>query len=338
MSLLFVEGFGGGDANAGKWDVVSANYTPQTSTPRLPGGYYATIGAGSNIYKSFTASTKIILGTGYRDTLYGTSGSIVFYGDSGATQHITVRHNNSTGYIEVLRGGTVIGTGTTLLPNGTWFYIEISITISDTVGEVHVRLNGSLTDEVSFTGDTKNGGTASTIDRVQFSSGWAGGVGSAWLADLYILNDTGTTNNNFLGDVAVRTLSPNGNGTYSQLAGSDGDSIDNYLLVDEHPYSTADYVGSSITGTKDTYTMQDLPAGVTTVYGLQVAGKMMKSDASLGQARYLVRSNSTDIGGTTRALSTSAVTYYELYENNPATTSQWTIADVNNLETGMEVM
>lgn len=338
MALLFMDGFGGGDASTGKWDPSSANYTPQTASPRLPGSYYASYGAGSNIYKTIPASSKIILGVGFSESMTGTSGTLIFYGDGGGTAHITLQHNQSTGHLEVYRGSTLIGTGMAVIPRNSWCYIEISVTISDTVGEIHVRLNGAASDEITFVGDTKNGGTATTIDMIRFSGGWSGGVGSFRIADLYVLNDTGTTNNDFLGDVAVRTLSPNGNGTYSQLVGSDSDSVDNYQLVDEHPYATTDYVGSASTGDKDSYLLEDLPVGVTNVYAVQVAGKMLKSDASLGQARYIVRSGGIDYPGTTQALSTSAIGYYELYETDPATSIQWTPTGVNDLEAGMEVM
>lgn len=339
MALLFMDGFGGGDTNTGKWDPPSSGYTPQTAAPRVPGGYYATIGAGGNIYKTIPAASKIILGVGYKDGLVGTGGSVVFYGDGGTTSHISVTHNQSTGQMQLLRGSTLIATGATTIPNGSWFYLEVSVTISDTVGEVHIRLNGAPTDEISFTGDTKNGGTAATIDRVQFSSGWAGGLGSVHLADCYILNDTGAApNNNFLGDVAVRTLSPASNGTYSQLTGSDGNSVDNYLLVDEHAYSSTDYVGSATVGQKDSYVMADLPAGVSTVYAMQVTGLMAKSDAALAQARYIVRSGGTDYNGATRALGTTYVSYSDIFVTDPATGVAWTPAGVNSVETGMEVV
>ena len=40
--------------------------------------------------------------------------------------------------------------------------------------------------------------------------------------------------------------------------GSDGNSVDNYQLVDEYPYNTTDYVGSLTTGAKDTYDFANL--------------------------------------------------------------------------------
>lgn len=335
MALLFMDGFGGGDIN-NKWDIGSNGngYGIASAGPRVAGGYYYAVGGVTQgMIKSFPAANKVFIGFG----LF-TAGASYFtvYGDTGATQHISVVRNTSSGVLEIRRGafnGTLLASGTQPIFNNQWNYVEVSVTISDTVGEVHVRLNGQTTDDVSYVGDTKNGGTATTIDRMQVVV-----TSSSRLADVYINDDTGTTNNNFLGDVTVRTLSPTGNGTYSQLLGSDADSINNYLLVDEHPYSSTDYVGSATTGQKDTYAMTDLPAGVSSIYGVQLSGLMAKSDATLGQSRLLLRTGGTDYGGATRALTTTFTGYYDLYEQNPVTATQWTSTDVNGMESGMEVM
>ncbi len=334
MALLFMDGFGGGETT--KWSIGSTSYNPNSSNPRVAGCYSS--GGGSNgrlLNKNVAASNKIFIGAGWYP---GTnSGSISVFGDSGTVQHISVVRNTTTGLVEIRRGtetGTLLATGTTNLYPNRWSYIEVSVTISDTVGEVHVRLNGSPTDEVSFVGDTKNGGSSTDIDKIRFdfNLNW-------YISDVYILNDTGPApNNNFLGDVAVRTLSPNGNGTYSQLVGSDGNSTDNYQLVDERPFSVTDYVGSATVGDKDTYVVEDLPSGITTVYGIQLCGLMAKSDATNANARLLLRSGGTDFNGITQTLSTSYLGYYEVYQANPATSAAWTPAGVNGVEIGMEVM
>ncbi|MEO5498995.1 MAG: hypothetical protein ABIR46_00680, partial [Candidatus Saccharimonadales bacterium] len=326
MALLFMDGFGGEDILF-KWDPNSQGISTASASPRVPGCFYGNTNY-SSIYKTFTASSKIIIGLGYSPN---DNALITFSGDGGTIRHITVVRDNTTGRLQIRRGdynGTLLATGTQQLFAGMWNYVEVSVTISDTVGEVHVRLNGSLTDDVLYIGDTKNGGTASTIDKVTINT--AGGR----LADVYILDGTGPVNNDFLGDVVVRTLSPSGNGNSSQLVGSDGNSTDNYLLVDEHPYSASDYVGSATVGQKDTYAMADLPAGVTTVYGVQINSMMMKSDASLAQSRLLLRSAGTDYAGITRALTTSSIGYYELYSQDPATSAAWTPAGVNGIESG----
>lgn len=331
MALIFMDSFAGNDI-ATKWDAASAIFSQGSSAPRVPGGYWVSMGYGNNaIYKSFPAKSKVILGAGIR---YG--GYTSFYGDTGATQHITVIRNTSTGLVEIRRGtaaGTILATSTTPMPY-EWCYIEISVTISDTVGEVHVRLNGATSDLVSYTGDTKNAGTNTTIDRISFTTI----INGSQVSDVYILDDTGSANNAFLGDVGVRAMTPNGNGNSSQLLGSDGNSTDNYLLVDEAPFSAADYAGSATVGQKDTYAMNNLPSGATTVYGVQIAANMVKSDAGAASARTVIRSGGTDYTGTSQTLSTSSATYVSLYEQDPATSAAWTVGNANSAEAGMEVV
>jgi hypothetical protein len=339
MALLFMDGFGGGECGS-KWGFGSqTSYTPQTASPRSAGGYYLTAGSAvtpTSLIKNLPAASTMIVGFGIRffDT-FQASWSFSFYGDGGGTQHITVVYNTGTGQLNIRRGsssGTLLVSTVSQLLFNQWNYVEISVSISDTVGEIHVRLNGSPTDDVSFVGDTKNGGTATTIDKVAF------GMAKFDIADVYIADTTGTAANTFLGDVAVRTLTPNGNGTYSQLVGSDSDSVNNYLLVDDRPYSGADYVASANTGDKDSYTMADLPAGVTTIYGMQIGGLIAKSDVSLAQARYFVRSGGTDYGGTTQTLNTSFNGYYDLRTVDPATGLAWTPSGINSAEVGLEIM
>ncbi|MEO5499635.1 MAG: hypothetical protein ABIR46_03990, partial [Candidatus Saccharimonadales bacterium] len=327
----FMDGFSYAD-QAYKWDVTSSTLSITTTTPRTPGGYKAQL-SNNSIYKTIPSSTKVIAGMGFNTA---TNWWVTFYGDAGVTSHITVIRSSTTGFIEIRRGnenGTVLATGTQVTANGQWNYVEVSVTISDTVGEVHVRLNGGTTDEVSFTGDTKNGGTVNATDRLRMAGG-----SSNFISDVYVLDDTGPTLNSFLGDVVVRTITPTGNGASSQLVGSDGNSTDNYLLVDEHGYSSVDYVGSATATQKDTYAMADLPAGVTTVYAVQVMGFMEKSDATTAQSRLLLRSGGTDYTGVTRTLTTSTTGYYELYTQDPATSAAWTPSGVNGIETGMEVL
>ncbi len=336
MAVIFMDGFGGGDATWGKWDPTTNAYTATTGAgSRVSGGYYAQWGTLHTASKSFaTPSTKMIVGMGVMPEWQ--QWYISFYGDAGVTQHITVVRNTTNGFLEIRRGsngGTLLASGSTPILLSTWNYIEVSCTISDTVGEVHVRLNGSTTDEASYTGDTKNGGAATSIDRLYFN------IDRCRMADMYVLDGTGSAPlNAFLGDITVRTLTPNGNGTYSQLTNSAGNSTNNYTYVDEHPYAGADYVGSATIGQKDTYAISDLPAGVSTVYAMQVTGVMAKSDATLAQARYVVRSGGSDYGGTSRALSTSYVTYSDVFTTDPATGVAWTPAGINAVETGMEVM
>lgn len=336
MALLFMDGFGGNDMQY-KWDNGSSIAIFNSASPRVPGGYYALISGNRFFWKSVTPSAQLFVGIGISSE---TTCYVTFQGDSGATSHISVIRNGTTGIMEVRRGtssGTLLATGTQPLYDLTWNYIEMSVTIADSGGNVRVRLNGQTTDEINFTGDTRNGGTSTNIDRIYLYGSNASLV--TYASDLYILNSTGSApTNTFLGDVAVRTLAPSSNGTDSQLTGSDGDQVNNYLLVDERPYASADYTGGSTPGIRDTYGIADLTAGINTVYGIQINGSMAKSDVSLGTAKLMLRTGGNLFSGTTRALGTTFVTYSELYPINPNTVTNWTVSDVNGLEAGMEVV
>lgn len=334
MSLLFIEGFGAGSLQ-NKWNSATINGI-YTTSPRIPGGSRAQINGTDSLRKTFSASSKLVTGYGYfRHTSQGHYTYIAFMSDNASTYHITILHN-SAGYIEIRIGdrGGVLATSTSPVPAGVWTYLEVSVTVSDTVGEVHVRRDGANTDLVSYTGDTRNGGTSTNIDSVIFSTY----VETVSYTDIYILNDTGTTNNDFLGDVAVATLRPNGNGNSTMLTGSDGNQVDNYLLVDETPFSATDYTQSDTAGDKDTYTLQNLPATASTVYAVQVHVNMQKDDAGAAQARSILRSGSTDYPGTTQTLSTTPLNFVDLYNQDPATSNEWTTTDVDALEAGMEVV
>ena len=335
MTLLYLDGFAHAQS-ASRYVGGSGPGMTLTAAPRVAGGYYANSNQNVEFKKAITASADVIVGMGFRpNSTTANQGICSFWGDSNATQHITVRRNVSTGFIEVTRAGTLIATGTTLCPANAWFYIEVRVTISDTVGVVQVRLNGSTVNDINFSGDTRNAGTSTNIDTIGFGN-WANGSAD-FIADVYILNSLGTLNNTFLGDVAVRVLTPNGDGSSSVLVGSDGNSVSNWQQVDELPPAAADYNGSANAGDKDTYALSDLAANVTTVFGVQVDAVMAKSDAGTGSAKIVTRSGGTDFVPNTYGLQTSYVEYRELQETDPATSAAWTVAAANALQVGMQV-
>jgi hypothetical protein len=335
MSLLYIDGFH--HQNNNRYQSFASFQSWGSASPRTPGGYWVNINnIGGGFKKLVTASAEVFTGIGYISGQPNTF--VAFYGDNGATNHITVYLNPST-FWEIRRGGTggtLLATGTTAYPGNVWHYVEVRCIVSDTVGVVEVRIDGQTTNEVSFSGDTKNAGTSTNIDSVGFGN--VSGTPSANFADWYILNTLGTYNNTWLGDVAVRVLKPSGNGTTTQLTNSAGNQTNNYTYVDEVPASSADYTGAQASGLADTYNLADLPAGVATVYGVQVDATIGKSDANLAQAKIRTRSGGSDFTPNTYTLSTTYQEFRELSEVDPATGLPWTTGSVNGLEAGMETV
>ena len=332
--LLYIDGFA--HANPLRYSSGAPSSYALTATPRASGCYYCT-GAAAVIRVTVPVSAEIISGVGFKAAALAAGKYLLsFWTDTAATQHISVVLN-AAGLIEVRRGnnaGPLLATGITVIPAGVWTYLEARVTIADSGGIVKVRLNGSTTEEINFTGDTRNAGTATTIDAVTLSGSSAADNYSDW----YILSTAGSPNGSWLGDVAVRTLLPTGDGAASGLTGSDGDSINNWMNVDEIPPSGADFNSSPTPGVRDSYALADLPSSVTTVFAVQACVVMAKSDAGTGNAKIVTRSGGTNYAPTTYTLGTTFTEYRELQETDPATSfAAWTPTTVNALEVGMEV-
>lgn len=248
----------------------------------------------------------------------------------GSTAHVGVGVD-ATGHITIYGvAGTVVATSTAIFPTSAYAYLEIEANIADSGGTVVVKVDG--TSVVSFTGDTKNGGTG-VIDTIRFSA--VSGV-TCRIDDMYILDSAGSSPfNTFLGDVAVRQLLPDGNGASSDFVGSDGNSVNNYQQVDENPSVSTDYNGASAASKADFYTLTDIP---TTDLPLawQISTYAAKSDA--GTPPVLKPSSRGD--GTT-IVDESAITLsttYQVFKSSIHTTDPdgdtLTATNVNGMQVG----
>lgn len=269
------------------------------------------------------------------------------YFSEDSTVHLSANFRNDTRAIELWRGpvgtGTRLGfTDTNIFTFNTWNYLELGAKIADSGGLAEIRLNGVPV--LDYAGDTRNAGTAGTINRMGFTGG--GDTGSAQnrrFDDAYLLNEQGSAPyNSFLGDLRMYPRLPNGNGFYSQLLGSDGNSTNNSLLVDEvgAPLS-ADYVGSATNGEIDTYAFEDMSAvqSIGTIYAVESRIYAAKTETGTKQMRLIVRRSSTDATGPDHILAeNSYATYRYIMQLDPhAGPGAWTISNFDATEFGVEV-
>lgn len=328
MALLFFDGFEAGDY-ALKWR-ATGTITLQ-SPGRFGAGSYLRLSGNNYIAHDFaSAANKVYVGVAMGCTTIDTSNRVQLQllGDTGATMHLMVTLVPNG--IRLYRGATQIGSYTTTINASQLYYIEMSATINDTTGTCQVRYNGQLV--IDFTGDTKNGGTNNTIDTLILI---ANGSVQPIFDDFYLCDDTGAApHNNFLGDIRVQTIVPNGAGSSTQFTPSSGA---NYTNVDELPYSAGDYVSSSTTGHRDMYTMSDI-SNTTTIYGVQNNVIAKKTDASALSLRPAVKSGPTLSYGSSVVLSASDVLIRNVRTVDPDTSVAWTQSGVNALEAGFEVV
>lgn len=332
MTLLWFDGLESKETSL--YTITSFSSFAASTDTRFSYGSSMQRNAGTPGMKlALTASSQMFAGGAWKSDQNLTA--ISFWGDSGATQHILINLTQSTHTISIARGGTTLATSAAgVWQDNVWFYIEASCTVADSGGTVEVRINGNSTPVVSFTGDTKNAGTSTNIDAVQWEIG-ANGTTSK-VDDIYACNSSGSSpSNTFLGDVRVASLFPTGAGSSTGLTASTGS---NWQTVDESPAVSTDYSGSPTSGARDTYATDDLPSGASTVYGARLCTFMHKSDAGAKSMKPAIKVGANVYYGATQALPTTMGRFDDTFLMSPATSSAWTVSEINGAEIGAEVV
>lgn len=339
MALIFCDGFDDGLTLLGKWDSfngvsVGAPYGRNGSGLRFTDETHFARRqfAAADVHATMTTGLAFKLTVAPnnfdRDLLS-------FRSDVGATTHMQVYISYIGNYLQVYRGGTLLAQDTLSVVIGQWYYIEFKVTLADSPsGSYELRLNGQTRLQASGI-DTKNAGTMTTIDSLYLGSGCYNGV--TYVDDVYVCNGAGASNNTFLGDLAIETLFPDGNGNSSQFVGSDGNSVDNYLLVDEATPATTDYVvGANVTD-KDTYTFGNMVRTSGSVAGVMVTSYANKSDANPRTVKNVARSGASETLGVSNTLATTWVPFSSIHQTDPNGGGSWTIGTVNAAEFGTQV-
>jgi hypothetical protein len=293
-------------------------------------------GVGGSMSQPFAGTSEIIVGLALRLDSLATS-QLNFR--EGGTVHVSITINGS-GFTEVRLGvgGTLLATGAIAMAANTYAYLEMRVKVNDTTGAVSTQLNG--VPDVNISGvDTQNGGTG-VMDNFAHVMPYFGPFSSpnSYIDDFVILDTSGAVNNAFLGDSRVEMRMPNGNGFNSDLVGSDGNSVDNYLLVGEvPPDGDTTYVESSTPGDKDTYQYADVASVSGEVFAVQVCPYARKTDGATRQIASRSRLAGVEDAGATKTLTSSYAYYPDVFEEDPSA-APWTIASVNNAEFGLEVI
>jgi len=347
MSLLLMDGFDADDQTL-KWTLIAGSfgqdsYVTSTVTPygigrciQLGGG---STGLNAQSYKQitrqFAATSRPYIGFNFKANLAGTTNGRVFAlkGDSGATTHAIVTLNPSGQLILNNGAGTALYTSPvgTILAN-QWNYVEFTMTVADSGGLYELVLNGTVL--TTYTGDTKNAGTATTIDTISLfggSSSQSSVAPTYWWDDLHVFSNTGTVNNGYTGVLVVQSLFPNGAGSSTQFSPTGGA---NYTNVQEVPDNTATYNTDYVSGHRDTFALDDLAYNVATVRAVQQCFHGSQIDAGTGNLKQAQKSGSTISYGATKTLTASNAFYSDSWETNPATSAAYTPTEISALEAG----
>ncbi len=256
-----------------------------------------------------------------------TTGQLVaILGDAAAVQcYMSV--NGATKTIQFRNGANVLlGSGTKVLQNNSFYFVEILVTVSNAAGTVVVSVEG-VNDINAGPVDTQNVATTN-ITGIQLR----GVVTNQTRYSNLFVADGGALQ----GPSRVSLLTPNADGAASAWTPSTGVTL--FSLVDEiPPNGDTDYISSATPTQQALFGFTDLPYNPATVYAVQVSLYARKDDAAARSIAPLVRSNGTTVTGTPQVLTTSYLDFYlQIYPLDPVTLAAWTPAGVNAIEAGVE--
>ena len=345
MTLLLVEGFETLKADAWTDLRYTAGGASLTSgTGRLGGTAMASsANTGSTLLTTVASSpaSEIVVGFAVKVTAApSATGKFGATLTRGGTAQVTLRvvESGTDEWVLELRtggaSGTVLETQSTSAQHvGSWYYVELKVTTDASTGDYSVKVNG--TEVMSDTSVNTAGSGSAGADGVQWRLSTSG-----LLDDCYVCDTAGSVNNDFLGAIVVEGLLPNANGNQNDWTPSTGGS--NYTCVDEDGTGSlaSDRVTSSTVGDIDLYNYDALSfiTGSPTFVGLQVETIASMATSGTRDLQHRVRSGGSEATGTAFSLSGGAQALNsEVFEENPVSTSAWTVATINAVEVGVEV-
>ena len=245
------------------------------------------------------------------------------------------------GIVEIYQNSVLIFTSPSAqYYTNSWNYWEFGAKLADdTTGWLTVRLN--TVPIISIVDQATAGAGLTTIDGFGFghnSDAPAGGLGSnyAHFDDLYVTDETGSTNVGFLGNVRVQTLLPDGDSGVQEfdvepVINANWESASNVAIDD------TEYVYSGVTNAQDKYTLSALD-NAPLVLGVQVSGAYRQDDATQRSVATVIDSNGTESEGTEYFTPQSNFTFkVDIWETDPDTTVAWLYTAVNGLIVGPKV-
>ena len=242
------------------------------------------------------------------------------------SSYIDIRHRNGTGglvYYDISVGGSQVAYGAEIVHATR--HIQVHVVIADSPnGVVEIRIDGQP--YLTYNGDTKPG-AETTVTKVGFRS-TEGEWNYWWIDNMYI--GTGGWGQ----EIKFTKLIPSADTATIQWDCSTGG--DHRALVDEVPASDSDYIYSNTDGEKDLFDAGDFDATDKIIVGVILHTRAYKDVSGLNEVIPIVKSGGTEYPQANRVLDTTAYTYVDIFDNNPADSAEWEDADLDALIIGVE--
>lgn len=362
MALQFIDGFshyyltndvgltGGAAATGQKWDAsfLGGEMYPEISAGRFTGRAMRVQSSSGEawIQKNVTtARGEMVIGfASICTTAHQTE--VRFEFTSGGW--IEVQLDYSAGTVAVVNNDAAVSVITgAILSQSVWNYFELKVLVDDTAGTYEVRRDG-INVLSGTAADT--GASGDTIVSIRVRS--TNNLQNAHIDDLYLLDTTGATNNDFLGDVRVDVLLPKANLINNDFTlFDDGEATSsphsanwqsvqntgNAVIGRDH-----NYVESGLVGASEEYNNEDLADNSLTpltIFGVQVSNNAKKT--ATGAIHYqdeMIVAGTAYNDGTT-IISTGGDYHMSRFirDTDPSDDAAWTGAKVDAVGSGFSI-
>lgn len=219
--------------------------------------------------------------------------------------------------------GSLEASGSIVTSDSTWQHIQVYFDIANS-GEVTVKVDG--VEDATFSGDTMPGATGGIEYISAFVESAGAGTALLWIDDLsFGTGDWG-------GDIRFDAIVPDADDSV-EWTPSTGD---NYTTVDEIPASDSDYVSAGSPSLKDKYTLGNWPSTNKTPHMVTEWVRVWKAAADGSAIDIGIDSGGTEESAGSFNITTTAVNYYHVFDDDPSTGSPWAASGINALKAFIE--
>jgi hypothetical protein len=158
-----------------------------------------------------------------------------------------------------------------------------------------------------------------------------------FIDDLYILTPSGIYNNARIGDSRIETLLPNSNAGPNNGAPSSGGS--NCAMIDEvqNDGATTTVTLTNTSGQEELYSTASMVGTPSSISAVKVTIAAEESAAGTAFLEAVLSSGGTAATGASTSLSTSFGVVSGIFEYDPHTSTNWTVAGANAASVGCQV-
>lgn len=226
--------------------------------------------------------------------------------------------------------GALVGVGTYPLGNNIWRTIEIKVNATNT-GNVQVRVDGI--EVMNVNSDFRNG-TSGSLTTLYFS----GTPSSNYFTydEIVICDDTGSSMNDFVGDMRLSFANVSNDGTtvdWTASSGVDYECVDDALAAydDDSTYVTSDTVD------QDEYFTHTVVAPNVDEIKFVMLTSLVRYDGAGNDGVQLQVNSNGDIARSAADITIGSSYQWvsEIFMEDPDTTLPWDLAALNNAEFGI---